>query len=111
MALRFEDYTFHASGHRVENCSSKYSFFNNERDGAIFLFNFLHFSYMFSCLFQKLVVKPDQLIKRRGKLGLIKVNATLAEVKEWLSSRLAKEIKVGGIWNFFFSSLFQPYCC
>ena len=27
-----------------------------------------------------LVVKPDQLIKRRGKLGLILVNASFAEV-------------------------------
>ena len=27
VALRFKDYTFHALGHRVENCSSKYSFF------------------------------------------------------------------------------------
>ena len=34
VALRFEDYTFHASGQRVENCSSRYKFLNNERDGA-----------------------------------------------------------------------------
>ena len=35
MALRFKDYTFHASGHRVKNCSSMYSFLTDERDGAI----------------------------------------------------------------------------
>ena len=29
-----KDYTFHASGRRVENCSSRYSFLNDERDGA-----------------------------------------------------------------------------
>lgn len=46
---------------------------------------------------QKLVVKPDQLIKRRGKLGLIKVNADLAEVKTWIAERMEKEVQV----NFF----------
>ncbi len=43
---------------------------------------------------QKLVVKPDQLIKRRGKLGLLKVNADLNEVKNWVSERFGKEIEV-----------------
>ena len=47
-------------------------------------------------IFQKLVVKPDQLIKRRGKLGLIKVNATLPEVKQWVQERMEKDIKVCG---------------
>ena len=33
------DYTFHASCHRVENYSSRYSFLHDEcRDGAIFIF-------------------------------------------------------------------------
>ena len=36
VALGFKDYTFHTSGHRVENCSSRYSFLNDERDGANF---------------------------------------------------------------------------
>lgn len=44
---------------------------------------------------QKLVVKPDQLIKRRGKLGLIKVNADFAEVKAWVAERLGKDITIG----------------
>ena len=26
VALRFKDYTFYALGHRVEDCSSRYSF-------------------------------------------------------------------------------------
>ena len=43
---------------------------------------------------QKLVVKPDQLIKRRGKLGLIKVGVDLQGVKEWLTTRLGKEFAV-----------------
>ena len=38
MALILEDYICHASGQRVENCSSRYGFLNDERDGAIFIF-------------------------------------------------------------------------
>ncbi|CAG7729954.1 unnamed protein product, partial [Allacma fusca] len=40
-----------------------------------------------------LVTKPDQLIKRRGKLGLIKVNADLPTVKKWIEERLEKDIQ------------------
>lgn len=40
-------------------------------------------------------MKPDQLIKRRGKLGLIKVNADLQGVKDWLTTRLGQNIEVG----------------
>ena len=39
VALRFKDYIFLASGHRVENCSSWYSFLNDDRDDAIFIVN------------------------------------------------------------------------
>nr|KAF6308697.1 ATP citrate lyase [Pipistrellus kuhlii] len=42
-------------------------------------------------LTQNLVVKPDQLIKRRGKLGLVGVNLTLDGVKSWLKLRLGQE--------------------
>ena len=45
-------------------------------------------------LTQKLVVKPDQLIKRRGKLGLIKVNVDLNEAKKWISEKIDQEIIV-----------------
>ncbi|XP_066996750.2 ATP-citrate synthase [Anabrus simplex] len=44
---------------------------------------------------EKLVVKPDQLIKRRGKLGLIKVNADLSTVKDWVSERMGKDQVIG----------------
>lgn len=44
---------------------------------------------------QKLVVKPDQLIKRRGKLGLIKVNVNSQEAKKWIEERLGIDIQVG----------------
>ena len=42
-------------------------------------------------MLQRLVVKPDQLIKRRGKLGLIKVNADLATVQQWVGERIGKD--------------------
>jgi len=42
----------------------------------------------------KLVVKPDQLIKRRGKAGLVGINLTYPEVVEWISERMDKEIQI-----------------
>jgi len=46
-------------------------------------------------LTEKLVVKPDQLIKRRGKLGLIKVNVDFPEVKSWVIERMGQEQVIG----------------
>ena len=43
---------------------------------------------------QKLVAKPDQLIKRRGKLGLIAVNKDFNDAKNWILERLGKEVQV-----------------
>lgn len=54
----------------------------------------LYPSKLLLCILQKLIVKPDQLIKRRGKLGLIKTNATLADVKQWIDERIGKEFAV-----------------
>uniref|UniRef100_H2UUH3 ATP-citrate synthase n=1 Tax=Takifugu rubripes TaxID=31033 RepID=H2UUH3_TAKRU len=45
-------------------------------------------------LTERLVVKPDQLIKRRGKLGLVGVNLDLNGVRDWLKSRLMRETTV-----------------
>jgi ATP citrate (pro-S)-lyase len=45
-----------------------------------------------------LVCKPDQLIKRRGKNGLLGINLTWPQVKEWISKRVGTQIKVG-IYN------------
>ena len=50
--------------------------------------------FVFIFIFQKLVVKPDQLIKRRGKLGLIKVNVNSQEAKKWIDERMGKDIQV-----------------
>ena len=43
---------------------------------------------------QPLVAKPDQLIKRRGKLGLITVNKNIAQCEQWITERLNKDIQI-----------------
>jgi ATP citrate (pro-S)-lyase len=40
------------------------------------------------------VAKPDQLIKRRGKLGLVKVNVDFDQAKAWITERAGKDISV-----------------
>jgi ATP citrate (pro-S)-lyase len=45
-------------------------------------------------LTDKLVAKPDQLIKRRGKHGLLALNKDWADARKWIEERAGKEIKV-----------------
>lgn len=42
----------------------------------------------------KLVAKPDQLIKRRGKAGLLALNKTWDEAKAWIAQRAGRPQKV-----------------
>ncbi|KAH8601309.1 hypothetical protein B0O99DRAFT_648680 [Bisporella sp. PMI_857] len=42
----------------------------------------------------KFVAKPDQLIKRRGKSGLLALNKTWPEAKAWIAERAGKPQKV-----------------
>uniref|UniRef100_A0A8C6WG28 ATP-citrate synthase n=1 Tax=Neogobius melanostomus TaxID=47308 RepID=A0A8C6WG28_9GOBI len=60
-------------------------------------------------LTEKLVVKPDQLIKRRGKLGLVGVNLDLNGVKQWLKPRLHKETTVGKAKGILKNFLIEPF--
>ena len=63
-------------------------------------------------LTSKLVVKPDQLIKRRGKAGLLAINKTWPEVVEWIKERMNKECKVevvSGILDNFIVEPFAPH--
>jgi len=57
----------------------------------------------------KLVVKPDQLIKRRGKAGLVGVNLTFAEVKEWIAERMQKDITVEGVTGLLEHFIVEPF--
>lgn len=43
----------------------------------------------------KLVAKPDQLIKRRGKAGLLGINLDWEGAKKWIAERAGKDFTVG----------------
>ncbi|XP_076808864.1 ATP-citrate synthase-like isoform X2 [Clavelina lepadiformis] len=60
-------------------------------------------------LTEKLIVKPDQLIKRRGKLGLIKINTDLAGVKKWVDDRMLKEINIGKTKGLLKNFVVEPF--
>jgi ATP citrate (pro-S)-lyase len=60
----------------------------------------------------KLVVKPDQLIKRRGKSKLLLLNADWKESEKWIKERMEKPITVGtvtGILDHFIVEPFIPH--
>lgn len=60
----------------------------------------------------KFVAKPDQLIKRRGKSGLLALNKTWEESKAWIAERAAKPVTVEGIEGIlrtFLVELFVPH--
>jgi len=60
----------------------------------------------------KLVAKPDQLIKRRGKAGLIKLNATWETACQWINERRNKEVQVEavkGLLDHFLIERFTPH--
>ncbi|KAJ2156132.1 ATP citrate lyase subunit 1 [Coemansia sp. RSA 552] len=57
----------------------------------------------------KLVAKPDQLLKRRGKSGLLLLNADWATVKQWISERAVKEVSVGTISGVLKTFLVEPF--
>jgi ATP citrate (pro-S)-lyase len=45
---------------------------------------------------EKLVVKPDQLIKRRGKNNLVLVDATYNQAKDWIKEKSKSPITIHG---------------
>lgn len=60
----------------------------------------------------KLVAKPDQLIKRRGKGGLLLLNATWDDAKAWTAERADKDVtveSVTGKLNTFLVEEFVPH--
>lgn len=54
-------------------------------------------------------MKPDQLIKRRGKLGLIAVNKSFSEVKKWVDERMGKDQKVGSAVGKLRNFIIEPF--
>jgi ATP citrate (pro-S)-lyase len=57
----------------------------------------------------KLVAKPDQLIKRRGKAGLIAVNKSFDEAKTWVMDRMCKEQKVEEVTGQLTHFIMEPF--
>jgi len=61
---------------------------------------------------EKLVVKPDQLIKRRGKSKLLLLNADWKDAEKWMKDRMCKPVTVGtvtGILDHFIVEPFVPH--
>jgi len=61
---------------------------------------------------EKLVVKPDQLIKRRGKSKLLLLNANWRDAEKWINERMSKPVTVGtvtGILDHFIVEPFVPH--
>ena len=56
-----------------------------------------------------LVVKPDQLIKRRGKSGLILLRASWEEAVKWIQERRNKPISIGPVTAELTHFLIEPF--
>jgi len=56
-----------------------------------------------------LVAKPDQLIKRRGKAGLLAVNKSFDECKQWILQRMCKEQKVEDVTGTLTHFILEPF--
>ncbi|HLD39860.1 MAG TPA: ATP citrate lyase citrate-binding domain-containing protein [Candidatus Nanoarchaeia archaeon] len=58
---------------------------------------------------QKLVIKPDQLFGKRGKLGLVLLDADFQQVKEYLKQHLNREITIGKATDKLTHFLIEPF--
>lgn len=57
----------------------------------------------------KFVAKPDQLIKRRGKSGLLALNKTWSEAREWIEARAGKPQQVETVQGVLRQFLVEPF--
>ncbi len=57
----------------------------------------------------RFVAKPDQLIKRRGKSGLLALNKTWPEAREWIEARAGKEQQVETVKGVLRQFLVEPF--
>jgi ATP-citrate lyase beta-subunit len=58
---------------------------------------------------RKLVVKPDQLFGKRGKHGLVLLNATWADAKKYLLEKMGAEVTIGGVTGRLTHFLVEPF--
>lgn len=57
----------------------------------------------------RFVAKPDQLIKRRGKSGLLALNKPWAEARQWVESRAGKRQQVETVQGVLRNFLVEPF--
>ena len=57
----------------------------------------------------RLVVKPDQLIKRRGKGGLLALDVDWAGARAWVEARMNTEVEVDGVRGTLSHFLVEPF--
>jgi len=57
----------------------------------------------------KLVAKPDQLIKRRGKSGLLLLRTDMNQAKEWIEKTAQKEVEVEGVRGVVDHFIVEPF--
>lgn len=57
----------------------------------------------------KLVVKPDQRFKRRGKNKLILLDATWPEARNWIQERMGKPVTIGNVTGMLDHFILEPF--
>ena len=57
----------------------------------------------------RFVAKPDQLIKRRGKSGLLALNKTWSEARAWIETKAGKEQQVETVKGVLRQFLVEPF--
>ena len=57
----------------------------------------------------KFVAKPDQLIKRRGKSGLLCLNKPWSEARQWIEARAGKPQKVETVTGVLRNFIVEPF--
>lgn len=58
---------------------------------------------------EKLVVKPDQLIKRRGKNKLLLLNTSWKDAEKWIKERMNKPITIGTVTGILDHFIVEPF--
>jgi len=57
----------------------------------------------------KWVAKPDQLIKRRGKAGLLGINLDWSAAKEWIRARAGTKVAIGKVSGYLHTFIVEPF--
>ena len=58
---------------------------------------------------ERLVVKPDQLVKRRGKNNLLLLNANWEDVRKWIEEKRNKPVTVSNVTGVIENFIIEPF--